>query len=283
MTINFTMLAQNSVNDYVKQSYLCALSIKATNPNSKICLITNDLVEKKYKSVFDNIVSIPWEDNSKNSAWKVENRWKIYHACPYNKTIVLDTDMLVLQDLSNWWNYLQNHKIFYNTNVLTYRGEVVTSKYYRKAFVNHQLPNLYSGFHYFERSEEAHVFYKWLELVMNNWELFYGQYAGGKYFQKFASVDVSAAIVTKILDCESRVTNKNISYPNFVHMKTHCQNWINPISERWQDIVGVYLDNNLNLKIGNYKQTGIFHYTEKDFVTDKIVSIYENYLGIKNE
>ena len=66
-------------------------------------------------------------------------------------------------------------------------------------------------------------------------------------------------------------------------MKTHCQNWTNPISERWQDIVGVYLDNNLNLKIGNYKQSGIFHYAEKDFVTDKIVSIYENYLGIKNE
>lgn len=282
MTINITLLAQNSVHNYVKQAYLCALSIRATNPDSKICLITNDTLDKKTKSVFDDIVEIPWEDSAKLSEWKVENRWKIYHASPYDKSIVLDTDMLVLQDISKWWEYLQNHKIFYTTNVLTYRNDPITSVYYRKAFRNHQLPNLYSGFHYFERSDEAHIFYKWLELVMNNWELFYGQYAGGKYFQKFASVDVSAAIVTKILNCEDRVTNKKINYPNFIHMKTHCQNWNTVNSERWQDKVGVYLDKNLNLKIGNYKQNGIFHYTEKDFVTDKIISIYENYLDKNN-
>ncbi len=281
MTINFTMLAQNSTHDYVKQAYLCALSIRATNPDSKICLITNDTLNKKTKLVFDDIVSIPWEDSAKTKEWKVENRWKIYHASPYDRSIVLDTDMLVLQDIGNWWNYLQNHKIFFTTDVLTYRGVPVTSVHYRKAFRNHQLPNIYSGFHYFERSDEAHVFYKWLELVMNNWELFYGQYAGGKYFQKFASVDVSAAIVTKILNCEDRVTNKKIRYTNFVHMKTHCQDWKLVLSERWQDKVGVYLDKNLNLIIGNYKQNGIFHYTEKDFVNDKIISIYENYLESK--
>ena len=38
---NFTILAQNNNDDYVKQAYLCALSIKSTNSNSKVCLITN--------------------------------------------------------------------------------------------------------------------------------------------------------------------------------------------------------------------------------------------------
>jgi len=237
MTVNFTMLAQNSTHNYVKQAYLCALSIRATNPDSKICLITNDTLDKKHSAVFDDIVSIPWEDSAQSSEWKVENRWKIYHATPYDRTIVIDTDMLVLENVEHWWNFLKNYKIFFTTNVKTYRGTPLTSIYYRKAFRNHQLPNLYSGFHYFEKSDEAHNFYKWLELVMNNWELFYGQYAGGKYW--------------KILT-----------------------------SERWQDKVGVYLDNDLDLKIGNYKQNGIFHYTEKDFVTDDVIKIYERYLNV---
>jgi hypothetical protein len=279
MTINFTMLAQNSTHNYVQQAYLCALSIRATNTNSKICLITNDVIDEKTRSIFDNIVKIPWEDSAETKEWKVENRWKIYHACPYEKTIVLDTDMLVLQDLSTWWERLENYNIFFNTNVITYRGDRITSGYYRKAFKNHQLPNIYSGFHYFKKSSQAHEFYRWLELVMNNWELFYGQYAGGKYFQKFASVDVSAAIVTKILDCEDYVTSKTTDYPYFVHMKTHCQNWKTLVSDRWQDKVGVYLNQNLDLKIGNYRQHGIFHYTEKDFLTDKIINLYESYLN----
>lgn len=281
MTINFTILAQNNKHDYVKQAYLCGLSIKATNPDSKICLVTNESVNEKVTALFDDIVDIPWEDTAQTSNWKIENRWKIYHATPYDKTIVLDSDMLVLDNLSNWWDFLQNYKVFFTTNVLTYRGAPVTSVYYRKAFRNHNLPNLYSGFNYFEKSEEAHEFYKWLELVMNNWELFYGQFAGGKHFQKFPSVDLSAAIVTKILNCENRVTSPTTTYPYFVHMKTHCQDWKYLTTDRWQDKVGVYLDTALNLKIGNFKQNGIFHYTEKDFVNDEIISIYERYLENK--
>ena len=120
MTINFTMLAQNSTHDYVKQAYLCALSIRATNPDSKICLITNNTLDEKTVSVFDDIVEIPWEDSAEDSNWKIENRWKIYHACPYDRTIILDTDVLVLDNIELWWNYLKNHKVFFTTNVLTY-------------------------------------------------------------------------------------------------------------------------------------------------------------------
>ena len=54
---NFTILAQNNNDDYVKQAYLCALSIKSTNSNSKVCLITNEKVNEKYKQVFDDIVA----------------------------------------------------------------------------------------------------------------------------------------------------------------------------------------------------------------------------------
>ena len=274
---NFTMLAQNSEHDYVRQAYLCALSIRASNPGSKICLITNETLDEKTASVFDDVVEIPWEDAASDSNWKVENRWKIYHACPYEETIVLDTDMLVLDDISVWWKFLQSKELYFTTQVLTYRGTPVTSEYYRKAFRVHELPNVYAGLHYFKKSDFAHEFYKWLEIIMNNWELFYGQFAGGKYFQKWASIDVSAAIAIKILGIEEQVISKT-SYPNFVHMKNRCQDWWLFTTERWQDKVGVYLDRDCNLKIGSYKQNGVFHYTEKDFVTDEIVDIYEQYL-----
>ncbi len=40
----------------------------------------------------------------------------------------------------------------------------------------------------------------------------------------------------------------------------------------------MYVNNNLNLKIGNYLQDTVFHYTENDFVTDDIIGKYESCL-----
>jgi len=279
MTINFTMLAQNSYEDYVTQACACAMSIRVTNPNSKICLITNDSVPDKYKQLFDDVVEIPWGDKARKSSWKVGNRWKIYHASPYENTIVLDTDMLVLDNISEWWNFLQKRDLYYVSRVKTYRGECFSSDYYRKSFRVHHLPNLYSGFHYYKKSKLAHEFYNWLETVMNNWELFQGQFAGGKYFQKDCSVDVSSAIVAKILDCGEQITSKT-EYPTFVHMKLHGQNWKTNLTDRWQERVGVYLNSDCELKVGNFKQNGIFHYTEKDFLNDAVLKTYENKLGL---
>ena len=275
MTINFTLLAQNSSDDYVKQAYLCALSIRASNPGSKIALITND--DCNY-DIFDDVIDIPWGDAADNSEWKIENRWKIYHVTPYDNTIVLDTDMLVLDNIEHWWKFLQNKKVFYTTDVTTYRDTLLSSTHYRKSFKHNNLPSLYSGFHYFEKSEEAQLFYHWLEIVMKNWEVFYQQHATGSIIQEFPSVDVSAAIVTKILDCEDKVTSP-CGYPNFVHMKPHAQDWQSPTDD-WQDNVNVSFNKNLELKIGNYRQQGIFHYTEKSFANEKIIKIYEEYLGI---
>ena len=82
------------------------------------------------------------------------------------------------------------------------------------------------------------------------------------------------------MNIENQVTNPRVKYPSFVHMKPRIQNWTNSVVDRWQDRVGVYLGEDLQLKIGNFTQTGVFHYTEDDFVSDRIINIYEKYLGI---
>ena len=278
---NFTMLAQNSNYDYVLQACLAAMSIKATNKNANICLITNNLVPDCYKQLFDYIIDIPWGDHASDYEWKIHNRWKIYHAVPYEETVVMDTDMLVLEDLTSWFDFLKSYDLFFPTKVYTYRNEEVSEdNFYRKAFKKYNLPNVYSGFHWFKKRDLPHEFYTWLEMITNNWQQFYKYHAGGKIYQKTCSIDVSAAITTKILDCENQITNSKAKYPSFTHMKPRIQGWNLQYGERWQDRVAVYLNDDLTLRIGNFVQSGVFHYTEKDFVNDKIIKIYKDYLGI---
>jgi hypothetical protein len=278
-TRGILVLAQNSPKtDYVEQACLLAMSIKVTNPETLISVVTNDTVPEDYVKLFDKIIPIPFNDDATASDWKVENRWKLYHATPYDQTMVLDTDMLVLQDISSWWDFLENYKLYFTTKVFTYRGDVVTSDYYRKAFTSNSLPNLYSGLHYFEKSDLALEFYTWLELVMQNWELFYGLYVKESYPGR-VSVDVSAAIVAKILDCDSDITNKYVNFPTFTHMKSRVQGWNKPV-DSWQDALGVYIDRDCKIKIGNFSQLGILHYTENDFVTPELIERYRNYLHV---
>jgi hypothetical protein len=278
MSNGYVMLAQNSLHDYVLQACSCAMSIHATNKNAKVSIITNDSVPEKYKQLFDNIIDIPWSDSASTSEWKVENRWKIYHASPYEKTTVLDTDMLVLQDISGWQTFLDQYEFFITNKVFDYRNNQIISDYYRKAFTANNLPNVYVGYHYFRKGDFSKEFYKWMELISNNWELFYGKFVSEKY-PKRQSMDVTAALTTKILNCETQITNNNIKHPSFTHMKPMIQGWNKPM-EQWQKKVGAYFTDDLKLYIGNHLQSGIFHYTEKDFLKDSIVQKYEKVLGI---
>lgn len=277
MTQGFLMLAQNSTDDYVKQACLCAMSIHATNNNPKISLVTSDTVPIKYRKYFDQIIKIPWNDDAADSNWKIENRWKLYHASPYEKTIVLDTDMLVLQDLTAWWAFLENYNIYFTNNVYTYRGDIVSSNHYRKGFISNNLPNFYTGVHYFKKSAEAAEFYKWVECITHNWELFYGKFHSDLY-PAHPSMDRTTAIAAKILNVEQQVTNSIAMFPTFTHMKPYCQNWQFP-KDFWRDVVDTHLTPSLELFIGNFRQSGIFHYTENDFATDEILAIYMEYLS----
>ena len=115
-------------------------------------------------------------------------------------------------------------------------------------------------------------------MVSNNWELFYGNFAQHNY-PKQASMDVSTAIVSKILHNQNYISTNNENIIRITHMKRHIQGW-KEIKSNWIKQIGVYLNDNMELIIGNYRQNGIFHYTEQDFVTDQIFNKFHRRIGI---
>jgi hypothetical protein len=281
MSKGIIVLAQNnSVDNYVDQACLLAMSLKIHN-TVPISLVTDDNVPEEYVDLFDQIIPIPFGDKAKNSDWKIENRWKLYYCSPYKETIVMDTDMLVLQNIDSWFDFLSKYKMFFTSKVLNYRGTESNTFYYRKTFVHNNLPNLFSGLHYFKKCEFAQDFYHWMEMVLNNWEAFYEQHLTAISRPAHPSIDVCAAITARIMGCENDITNNNIDFFTFTHMKAHCQGWNEThTSSSWQDQVNTYISKDGTLKIGNYLQTGILHYTEKDFL--KKIPVLECYRNLIN-
>jgi hypothetical protein len=267
----FLLFAQNtnSVN-YVTQAYALALSIKFSQHEIKnISLVTNDKVPKKYQKVFDQIIPIPWFDETTNTALKGEHRWKLYHATPYEETIVLDSDMLLLEDITSWWDYCSNYDLKFCSRIKNYKLDTVNDTYHRKTFIANHLTNPYYALQYFKKRPAAHEFYKVLEFVCNNWEWAYDKFASVEY-QNWLSMDLATAIAIEVSGMHE-ISTDTCSPLEFIHMKTPIQGW-NPTPVSWQDTVPYVLNSKGNLIVGNIKQDKLFHYVEKNFISKRILS-----------
>ena len=134
----------NTIN-YIRMAYALALSIKHTQKgvnNVSVAVVNKKDVPTHYHYVFDEIVELPFEDDAKMADWKINNKWKYYHCTPYEQTVILDTDMLFMSDVSHWWEYLTQWDMMATTRVKTYRGNTVVDHHYRKTFQPNLLPNV---------------------------------------------------------------------------------------------------------------------------------------------
>lgn len=274
MSKGFILFAQNTEKtDYVKQAYALALSIKysQTSVNS-VSLVTNSDVPKKYRKVFDQIIPIPWYTEADTSLLAAEHRWKLYHVTPYDETIVLDTDMLLLEDIAEWWHYCRNYDVKFCSRIKNHKLDTVVDRTHRKAFEGNKLTNPYYALHYFKKNDKALEFYRVLEFVCNNWEWCWTTFAPD-FYQNWLSMDLAVAVAIEITG-EYNYTVDSCSPLEFIHMKIPLQDW--PASaDRWQDTIPWVLNNQGDLIVSNIKQTKLFHYVEKDFVTASILNQLE--------
>ena len=289
-TYGYFTIAQGK--EYQRMAYALALSLQLTQPKGRNSLaigVTKEektLVSPKIRNLIgaENIIEIPWEDHAKNSTWKLENEWKAIYMSPFDHTVKLDADMLFLSDKSYWFDYMKGSKMVFATEAKTYRGETVTSDYYRKVFTDNELPNVYSAYFYFDKSDEAHEFFKLSELIFNNWERFFFDYFKYEHRPNYVSTDVVFGLAAKILGTEDLNIHRSLKedFPTFVHMKSHLQHWPEDhlMNEDWTKMIPVYYNNDCQLKIGNYLQTLPFHYFVKDFLTDDMIYQMERKLGI---
>lgn len=285
MSKGFFTIAQGE--QYQRLAYALALSLKISqkeHSNLSIGVTEEELqtIPAKYREVFDHIVPIPWKDHAANSEWKLENEWKVIHMTPYDETIKLDADMFFPCDITPWWSALERSDGVFATTVHTYRGDKITSDFYRKTFTESKLPNIYTAFFYFKKNDLNYELFSLAEFIFNNWERCFYEYLLPDQRPKFVSTDVVFAIAAKIMDYEQYNNFKSETMPTFVHMKSQLQGWPNDafMNEDWTTMVPTSFNLDGDLKIGNYLQQLPLHYHVKSFMSDHMITQMEKKLGI---
>jgi hypothetical protein len=180
--------------------------------------------------------------------------------------------MLVLEDLASKWDLLKHHDIFFASSVKDYRGNIVSNELNRQVFVHNSLPNIYFALHYFKKTPDAFAFYKTLEFVVNNWQTAYSKLTP-KAKQRWVSMDVSAAIALKITGMDDVAIQPNLNL-TFAHMKPNIQGWPSPY-DSWLPACDYYFNDEFEFFINQFKQRGILHYVEDEFLTDEVIAYLE--------
>jgi hypothetical protein len=90
---------------------------------------------------------------------------------------------------------------------------------------------------------------------------------------KVVGTDEAFALSAKLLDITDEIAYE-LEFPRLVHMKPMVQNWPWP-ADSVSDHVGFYLNKKGQLKIGNYQQSDIVHYVEKDKINTEMINILE--------
>jgi hypothetical protein len=93
------------------------------------------------------------------------------------------------------------------------------------------------------------------------------------YKPKVVGTDEAFSLSAKILDITDLISY-DLEFPRVVHMKPLVQNWPWP-ADKWSDHIGIYINKQGKVKIGNYQQQDIVHYVEKDRINLEIVNILE--------
>ena len=273
MTFGYLIVVSTSdETDYTQLAYALALSIKNTQKPGydQVALVIDDPNQvSRFNSpwVFDHIIK--WDQET---FW--DGRSWMDQLSPFDATVCLDADMLFTRDYSHWIDYfLENSELYVANKSYTYRGELVTSDDYRKAFTKNDLPNLYSFYTFFKKdSEMAKEFFTLGRYILKNPKEFSNTFLS-EHKPKVVGTDEAFALAAKILDIGDDIAY-DLDFPRVVHMKPLIQNWPWP-ANNFSDHVGFYLNKQAQLKIGNYQQNDIVHYVEKNKINTEMINILE--------
>jgi hypothetical protein len=273
MSFGYLIIVSTSDNaDYLELAYGLALSIKHTQKPGydQVALVIDDIESVKELNsswVFDHVIE--WD---KESFW--DGRSWMDTLTPFDNTVCLDADMLFLRDYSHWIDYFVDNTELYVTNKsYNYRGEIVNSDEYRRAFTKNNLPNLYSFYTFFKKdSELAKEFFTLGRYIIKHPTEFSNVFLT-EYRPKIVGTDEAFALSARLLDIQDEISY-DLEFPRVAHMKPALQNWPWPATA-WSDHIGFYLNRKGQLKLGNYQQYDIVHYVEKDKINKEMINILE--------
>jgi hypothetical protein len=260
----------NSEVDYSILAYACALTIKLTQPDgyNNVTVVTN--VKHKFDDkiqIFDNIIEY-------TGPIGMDCRSRAYELSPYQRTVLLDSDMLFLKPMDHYWNQVEHLDLFITSSPQNYKGKSFSYGHYRKVFVDYDLPDVYNAWTYFRKSKQSEEFFELVKLMTDNPDPFIKKFLPSLGLNNIPT-DEAFALSLCILGLEDQAVYSEWDFPRITHMKPLVQGWKEYLVD-WTEKIRFSLDQQGQIKLGVWQQTELLHYVDKNIITSDIIKTLES-------
>ena len=186
----------NNTIDYVKQAYFLALQAKKhLNLPTTIVTDSTEYLKSHYKdwnTVFDKVISIVWEEkdlvedttlsktenhtykmyhdgtmSQKKLQFKNETRSLAYDLSPYNETLLLDSDIVIVNDMYNACFEQSNDFLIYDKNAYDIAGFRDYSEF--DTVSDAGIKFYWATVVFFRKTKTNKIFFDLVQHIQENW------------------------------------------------------------------------------------------------------------------
>ena len=280
----FITLGIDTGEDKIKHCYALACSLKISDPNAEICLVVDkgriDFVNEYYEHIFDYIVELPYGNSAHKDGFHGMNLWQVYHCTPFEETIYLDYDTLLVDcDIKTLWDLVSVNDLSFPGNANNYKGQSAAKQMRFEYELQYKLPTLFYNLIYWkQKSTEAIEWFKMADPVLQYWRDVYNKVFTDKKPNAFEK-NLLCNLVTHFVDMEID-TRVFLNHHTDMHVKSHGI-FVDDLPERWTEFLNVWVTNHKKIQIENYiLSSGIIHYSDETFLTEEVMNVYLSLIHI---
>lgn len=245
----------------IRQAYALSLMVKILDQERETCVAvknSND-VPTHYQNGFDYIIELPFGRTEPNHSDINIDFWQTFYFTPFDESMFLTSCSFATNEIKSLWDIAAIDDIVFS-NALDFRGDKIPP------LENNKISTLHSDMVYFKNTEKASNFFKMADPVFKNWRDIYTH----------LHIDRSNFDLSIMNGATSYLLGESYVVPKYFNYAKTEQNDI--------DQLNFWLSDSLELKINNYKQSGIVKYTDENILTDEMIrQIDEHYRNQKRK
>ena len=236
--------------DYIEQAKLLALTAKKFS-GLPTTLITTEPIEAEE---FDGVIIVPEHFTERGMITAML-------ASPYDRTAFIYADTLVLSDITQHFDLLDHHDMIFPFAV-DYKNAKLSSDLYndRKLITKNELPDLWTNYFLFKKTPTIQEIAGLMYIVVDHWaeikESACPAYSDDK--DLYIIFNILLSIALKLRQQEFRDYGLT-----FTHMSKQTNNTenIDLAFKDWFNLLSFWATDDGHIKAGDYKQTGVWHYS----------------------
>tara|TARA_B100000965_G_scaffold243736_1_gene204543 strand:- start:23901 stop:24746 length:846 start_codon:yes stop_codon:yes gene_type:complete len=264
------MINGGNSEQYYKMAAASAMMLKIHQSLPvAVCIDKVDNWPTEFEDCVDYVVEYPFGDTSHNMPQNVQlNQWQFYHVTPFHETIVIESDTLVLNDVSYIEDILEHNDLLFPTEITDFRNVPYVPPHV-VFFKESRLEKVHAGIWTFKQGTEAMQYFKMLDVVSQHWRDAFKEYFKPEHVPDTPILDVLHSISATMIGEHENITVHDPLLLRYTHM-------LSSPDDKWNDHMNVWYTD--NFKIDNYRQNGIIKYSEPDVLSERILDgIRKNY------